>query len=69
LLDYEVGLVVEFPITELFIALEDEDDIALFLQETAIDFSRTINVISPVLLIQLFLPALINPMVLPKHIA
>ena len=48
-LDYEVGLVVEFPITELFIALEDEDDIALFLQETAIDFSRTIDVVSPVL--------------------
>lgn len=48
LLDYEVGLVVEFPINELFIALEDEDEPALFLQETAIDFSRTINVISPV---------------------
>ena len=48
LLDYEVGLVVEFPITEMFIANEDEDDISLFLQETAIDFSRTINVISPV---------------------
>ena len=48
-LDYEVGLVVEFPITELFIALEDEDDIVLFLQETAIDFSRTIDVVSPVL--------------------
>ena len=48
-LDYEVGLVVEFPITELFIALEDEGDIALFLQETAIDFSRTIDVVSPVL--------------------
>jgi hypothetical protein len=48
-LDYEVGLVVEFPVTQLFIALEDEGDIALFLQETAIDFSRTINVISPVL--------------------
>jgi hypothetical protein len=48
LLDYEVGLVVEFPITEIFISLEDENEIALFLQETAIDFSRTINVISPV---------------------
>jgi hypothetical protein len=48
-LDYEVGLVVEFPVTQLFIALEDEGDIALFLQEIAIDFSRTINVISPVL--------------------
>ena len=48
LLDYEVGLVVEFPATEMFISLEDEADVALFLQETAIDFSRTINVISPV---------------------
>jgi len=48
LLDYEVGLVVEFPITEMFISTEDEGDIDLFLQETAIDFSRTINVISPV---------------------
>ena len=48
LLDYEVGLVVEFPITEMFISLEDENEIALFLQETSIDFSRTINVISPV---------------------
>lgn len=48
LLDYEVGLVVEFPIAEMFIAAEDEGDIDLFLQETAIDFSRTINVISPV---------------------
>jgi len=49
LLDYEVGLVVEFPITEMFIANEDENNISLFLQETAIDFSRTINVVSPVL--------------------
>ena len=48
LLDYEVGLVVEFPITEMFVATEEEGDIDLFLQETAIDFSRTINVISPV---------------------
>lgn len=43
-LDYEVGLVVEFPITEMFIALEDEDAIGYLLQETAIDFSRTVNV-------------------------
>jgi hypothetical protein len=49
LLDYEVGLVVEFPITEMFISLEDEDEIALFLQETAIDFSRTLNIDSPVI--------------------
>jgi hypothetical protein len=48
LLDYEVGLVVEFPITEMFISLEDESNISLLLQETAVDFSRTINVISPV---------------------
>jgi hypothetical protein len=48
LLDYEVGLVVEFPITEMFIANEDEDEIGLLLQETAIDFSRTINVTSPI---------------------
>ena len=47
LLDYEVGLVIEFPITEMFISLEDENQISLFLQETAIDFSRTINVLSP----------------------
>jgi hypothetical protein len=33
LLDYEVGLVVEFPATEMFISLEDEGDVALFLQE------------------------------------
>ena len=32
----------------MFIATEDEDEIGLLLQETAIDFSRTINVISPV---------------------
>ena len=48
LLDYEVGLVIEFPITEMFISLEDENQISLFLQETAIDFSRTINVLSPI---------------------
>ena len=48
LLDYEIGLVVEFPITEMFISLEDENEIGLLLQETEIDFSRTINVISPV---------------------
>jgi hypothetical protein len=48
LLDYEVGLVVEFPITEMFISLEEESNISLLLQETAIDFSRTINVTSTV---------------------
>jgi hypothetical protein len=49
LIDYEVGIVVEFPITEVLIALEDEGEIALLLQETGIDLARTINVISPVL--------------------
>lgn len=48
LLDYELGIVIEFPPTELFIALEDEDEVSLWLQETTIDYSRTINVISPV---------------------
>lgn len=48
LLDYAVGLVVEFPITEILIALEDENENNLFLQETAIDDSRTINIVSPV---------------------
>ena len=47
LLDYEVGLVIEFPITEMVISLEDENQISLFLEETSIDFSRTINVLSP----------------------
>jgi hypothetical protein len=47
-LDYEVGLVFEFPTTELFIATEDETDISLFLQETTIDFSKTLNILSPV---------------------
>jgi hypothetical protein len=44
----KLGWVVEFPATEMFISLEDEGDIGFLLQETAIDFSRTINVISPV---------------------
>jgi hypothetical protein len=48
LLDYEVGLVVEFPVTEMFIALEDEGDVALLTQETEIDFSRTSEILSPV---------------------
>ncbi len=48
LLDYEIGLIIEFPITELFIALENENEVDLFLQETTIDFSRTIDVVSPV---------------------
>ena len=48
-IEYEVGLVIEFPITGMSIALEDEDGISLLLEETSIDFSRTINVVSPVL--------------------
>jgi hypothetical protein len=47
-LDYEVGIVIEFPPTQMFIALEDEGDVSLLLQETAIDFARTIVVESPV---------------------
>ena len=43
-LDYEVGVVIEFPATEMFIALEDENYPSLMIQETAIDFTRTINV-------------------------
>ena len=41
-LDYEVGVVIEFPVTELFAGLEDTDEASLFLQETAVDFSRTL---------------------------
>ena len=48
LLDYEVGLVVEFPITEMVFALEDENDMGLFLQETLIDDATTLSVASPV---------------------
>ncbi len=47
-LDYEVGVVIEFPVTELFAGLEDTDEANLFLQETAIDFTRTINVSSTI---------------------
>lgn len=47
-LDYGLGVVVEFPATETLIALEDEDVVSLFLQETAIDFALTINIASPV---------------------
>jgi len=47
-LDYEVGVVIEFPPTQMFIALEDEDYPSLFLQETAIDYSRTVEIGSPV---------------------
>ncbi len=47
-LDYEVGVVIEFPVTELFAGLEDTDEANLFLQETAIDFTRTITVSSTI---------------------
>lgn len=46
--DYELGVVVEFPPTQLFIALEDEDVLSYLLQETAIDYSRTLNIDTPV---------------------
>jgi hypothetical protein len=48
LLDYEVGLVVEFPIDQLFFALEDEENVSLLLKETSIDFLRTVDINSPV---------------------
>jgi len=47
-LDYEVGVVIEFPPTELDFALEDENGIALLLKETAVDFTKTVNIESPV---------------------
>jgi len=47
-LDYEVGVVIEFPVTELFAGLEDTDEAGLFLQETAIDFTRTITISSTI---------------------
>lgn len=41
-LDYEVGIVIEFPVTELFAALEDTDESSLFLQETKILLEFTV---------------------------
>lgn len=61
LIDYEVGIVVEFPITEILIALEDEREISLLLQETGIDLARTINVISPVLSDTIISPLIDRP--------
>lgn len=55
LLDYEVGLVVEFPITELFWELEDSDG-SVCLQETAIDAP---NIDSPVV-VDTVIPAFVN---------
>jgi hypothetical protein len=49
LINYEVGIVVEFPVTQILIALEDEGSISLMLQEAGIDSGTTINVVSPVL--------------------
>jgi hypothetical protein len=40
LLDYEVGLVVEFPITEMFIVNEDEGDISLFFKKQQLIFQK-----------------------------
>ena len=47
-LDYEVGVVIEFPVTELFAALEDTDEASLLLQETSIDFTRTVSIASTI---------------------
>lgn len=46
-LDYGVGIVIEFPITEVFIMLEDNDG-GLMLTETDITPSNTIDIESPV---------------------
>jgi len=43
-LQYEVGVVIEFSPTEIFISLEDENEISYILQETVVDFARTIEV-------------------------
>jgi hypothetical protein len=59
ILDYEVGIVIEFPVTEMFIALEDEGDVALLTQETEIDFSRTSEILSPVT-VNILIPLNIN---------
>ena len=45
--DYGVGVVIEFPITELFIALEDNDG-SLMLTETDINETYTFDIVSPV---------------------
>jgi len=47
-LDYEVGVVIEFPVTELFAGLEDTDEASLLLQETSIDFTRTVSIASTI---------------------
>ena len=45
LLDYEVAVVIEFPITELFWQLEDDDD-SVCLQETEISASEIVSPVS-----------------------
>jgi hypothetical protein len=44
-LDYGVGLIIEFPITELLLALEDFE---LYLREDTIDATTTVTIFSPV---------------------
>ena len=47
-LDYEVGVVIEFPVTELFAALEDTDEATFILQETEIYPEFTLLISSPI---------------------
>ena len=47
LLDYEVGVVIEFPATQVLMELEDSDG-SLFVTETEIDDTRTVLITSPV---------------------
>lgn len=47
-LDYEVGVVIEFPPTELFFALEDEQEVSLLVLENQIDLGTTILITSPI---------------------
>ena len=44
-LDYALGIVIEFPVEELLLALED---FSLYLQETTVDPVTTISIFSPV---------------------
>lgn len=48
-IDYELGVVIEFSPTEVFIELEDENVLAYILQETAIDYAKTLDVATPVI--------------------
>lgn len=57
-LDYAIGLVIEFPITELLLALED---FSLYLQENLIDPATTITVFSPVTVDTVISPDPIRP--------